>query len=69
MDFLSPRERAVNDDEFSPSPLGLIVTHICCWKPGGHCINPDALKGRKLVAGGNAPGTVVRNPSDPERVA
>ena len=33
----------------------------------GQCTNPDALKGHKLVAGGNAPGTVIRNPSDPDR--
>jgi len=35
----------------------------------GRGFGPDALKGRKILAGGSAPGTVIRNQSDPEKVA
>jgi len=48
---------------------GLVVTYVFRARRGLGCINLRALKGRQLVAGGNAPGTVIRNPPDPEGVA
>ncbi len=45
------------------------MTYVFCWKAGVGCIHLDALKGRQSVAGGNAPGTVIRNQPDPEGVA
>jgi len=52
-----------------PLPAGWSLPIAFAEHRGSGCMNVRALKGRELVAGGNAPGTVIRNQPDPEGVA